>query len=85
MGWSALLHRVRQLVREQALAVRPFGGVPASAEYDVICACVSVCAECAGGFGGILVVMDAHKTKIEAKAWFEESPRGLLQRLTGRT
>jgi hypothetical protein len=70
---------VRQLVREQALSIRPLRGIAARAKYDVIRDGVSVCAEFTRGFGSILVVMDAHTAEIEAKAWFEESPRGLFQ------
>ena len=36
---ALLLHHVRQLVREQALSIRPFRGIAASAKYHLIARC----------------------------------------------
>ena len=41
----ALLHHVGQLVREQALSIRPFRGIAASAKYHLIRNGVSVCVD----------------------------------------
>ena len=56
---------MRQFVCQQAIPFRLTLSIAASAEYDVIRDCVRVRADCARGFSGIVIIVDAHTAEIK--------------------
>ncbi|HEV8325239.1 MAG TPA: hypothetical protein VG389_26750 [Myxococcota bacterium] len=83
-GARALLHHVRELVGEQALAWRGLGRVLPPCEDDVTAGRESQRADCAGRRVCSTIGVNPHRAEVEAEARLEKAPHGRRERLAAR-
>src|SRR5262245_29387884 len=85
IGAAALLHRMRQLMRQQMTTGRAVRLIPSFVEIDVAAVGKSLGIDFARGSGRTTVVMHAHGTEVLSEARLEKFSRRARERLAGAT